>query len=299
MTPAKAGKILVLGATGQVGKALRDLLGAKGFAWDRSQLDLSAPRTLAKALTAFWLNENPSCVINAAAYTSVDQAEKEEPLARAINAESPGEIARWCAERNVPFVHYSTDYVFDGVGDRKWTETSRTGPLGAYGRTKLAGEYAVRDAGGRHLIFRTSWVYDSQGRNFLKTMLKLGADREVLKIVTDQHGAPTYAPHLARATLEALVRARQMPAFPTGLYHLCAGGETTWHGFASAIFEAARSKDLPLKVREVLAITTAEYPTPARRPLNSRLDTTKAERILGVSLPEWHSGLRECMEKLR
>jgi dTDP-4-dehydrorhamnose reductase len=168
--------------------------------------------------------------------------------------------------------------------------------LSAYGRTKLAGERAVQAAGGPHLIFRTSWVYDATGKNFVRTMLRLGAEREQLKVVADQHGSPTYAPHLARATLAALDRARELAVFPSGIYHLCGSGETTWHEFAVRIFEQARARGLKLAVKNVEAIPTSAYPTPARRPANSRLDMSRIEQELGVLMPDWQEGLAECMD---
>ena len=285
---------MVIGASGQVGRALVEILGDRAHPITRRDIDLADPSGIHAALDGL----SPSAVINAAAYTQVDRAESEEELARTVNAESPGILARWCSVRSVPFIHYSTDYVFDGSGEEPWKEDDPVGPLGAYGRTKLEGEGRVVDAGGRHLIFRTSWVYDSSGQNFLRTMLRLGAERETLAVVDDQHGAPTYARHLAEATVAALERATGSPEFPSGIYHLCNTGETTWCGFARSIFDEARRLGLPLKVESVSGIPTSAYPTPARRPHNSRLDTAKAARALGVSLPGWRAGLTHCIEQL-
>ena len=196
-------------------------------------------------------------------------------------------------------VHYSTDYVYSGEGERPWTEDDPTGPLGVYGRTKLEGDREVHAAGGRHLIFRTSWVYDEEGKNFVNGMLRLGRERETLRVVADQHGAPTYAPDLAGASLEALDRARSLPEFPSGVYHLCGAGETTWYGFACAIFERARTHGIPLQVKTVEAITTADYPTPSRRPVNSRLNTERARRTLGVALRPWEQALDQCIGNMK
>ncbi len=296
---AASGTLLVLGANGQVGRALTTLLGPRAIALGRAQADLSRPSELIEQIEAA-LRERAvpvntlGAVINAAAYTQVDRAESEEATALAVNAESPGLVARWCEDRGIPFVHYSTDYVFLGEGNVPWRESDATGPLSAYGRTKLEGERRVAEAGGKHLIFRTSWVYDRDGKNFLNTMLRLRAERDVLRVVADQFGAPTYAPHLAQATLAALENARGASRFPSGVYHLCGAGETTWHGFACAIFEAAeragRHFSGPCRVE---AIQTEEFPTPARRPRNSRMDCGKAARELGVRMPEWREGLRD------
>ena len=299
MNARKTFKILVLGASGQVGTALLELLGNRGIALDQQDVDFAQPKSLEPALTRLAGSHKISAVINAAAYTQVDKAESEEALAQAVNSEAPGVLARWCAGQNIPFVHYSTDYVFNGQGTRPWTECDATAPLNAYGRTKLAGEVAVTQAGGSHLIFRTSWVYNSSGKNFLKTMLRFGAEREVIKVVADQHGAPTYAPHLAQATLAVLENASAQPQFPSGIYHLCNTGETTWYEFALAIFESARVKGIPLKVKTVEPAATADFPTPAKRPFNSRMSTEKAKRVLNVQLPDWREGLAECMKLIK
>lgn len=285
------GKILIFGRCGQVGGALASLLKQRCTAVDREQADFTRPDTLADFLTSM----NPAVVINGAAYTQVDQAEQERELARLINAEAPGALARWCAAHDRPFIHYSTDYVFSGAGERPWVESDSVAPLNVYGTTKQDGERRIASAGGRWMILRTSWVFDAAGKNFLNTMLRLGAEREVLRVVEDQHGAPTYAPHLAEATIRALDAALALPSFPSGIYHLCGSGETTWHGFATAIFERARLRGVPLQVKQVEAIPSSSFPTPALRPLNSRLDTSKAASVLGVRLPDWTQGLEECL----
>lgn len=283
--------ILVTGANGQVGGALVNLLYDNVVGLTREEFDLSRPDTL----TAMMESINPSAIINAAAYTAVDKAEEEEALATVINGESVGVMARWCAAKHIPFVHYSTDYVFDGGGENFRTETDHVSPCNAYGRSKRAGEEAVEREGGDYLIFRTSWVYDATGKNFVNTMLRLGESRKELRVVGDQYGAPSYAPHLAVATVEALQKAQAMKAFPTGIYHMCNSGVTTWHGFAEAIFAAARQADVRLEVESVEAITTADFPTPAKRPHNSRLDMTKLESTFGITMPTWEEGLAECI----
>jgi dTDP-4-dehydrorhamnose reductase len=292
-------KILVLGATGQVGRALTSILGTSAIGLTRHHADFSKPDSLPAVLAKTIASNRISAVINAAAYTAVDLAETHEPEAMLANADSPGVIAGFCAAHNLPFVHYSTDYVFSGEGDRPWTERDPTAPLSAYGRSKLAGEQQVARAGGNHLILRTSWVYDAVGKNFLTTMLRLGQDREVLKVVADQHGAPTYAPHLAAATLAALAQAQSLPVFASGVYHLCGSGETSWNGFARAIFAEAEKIKMPLRVRIVEPIPSSAYPMPAKRPLNSRLSMKKTQEILKLTLPRWEDGLSDCLSTLR
>lgn len=285
--------MLIIGRSGQVGSALARLLPG-ATVWSREQADLHNPLVLRNALEA--LPTPPDAIINAAAYTAVDKAESEPDIARAINADSPAVMAEYAARRGIPFVHYSTDYVFDGSGDAPRTEDDKTAPLNVYGETKLEGEALIQDIGGHYLILRTSWVYDAAGKNFFSTMLRLGAEREELKVVADQIGAPSYAPHLAAYTLKALEAARQQSEFPSGIYHFCHGGQASWHGFAEAIFAAARLAGIALKVQNVLPIGTSDYPTPAKRPHNSRLDCTKLARVLGVKLPDWREGLQACME---
>lgn len=285
------GQVLVIGSDGQLARALKPLLPEASFI-GRSVLDLAHPERVEEVLTRY----NPSAIINAAAYTQVDNAESEEALAAAVNAHTPGAIAQYCAARVIPFVHVSTDYVFDGSGGHPHKEDEAVAPLNAYGRSKLAGENAITQAGGEHLICRTSWVYDDKGKNFFNTILRLASEREELKIIDDQFGAPTYAPHLAKALVDALASARAKPGFPHGIYHLCNRGVTTWFGFATAIVEQARKRGLPLKVKAIHPIKAVEYPLPAKRPYNSRLDCSKAKTLLGVELPSWEEGLSACME---
>lgn len=289
----ETGKIVVLGCTGQVGSALLALLGDQAVGLEGLvHFDLSDPDSVLPHLDRL----QPGVVLNATAYTNVEKAETEQDLAWRCNGEGPGVMARWCAAHNVPFVHYSTDYVFSESQGRPHLEDDPVGPGNAYGRSKLEGERQVQAAGGRYLIFRTSWVYDAFGVNFLRTMARLGAERDTLRVVDDQQGAPTYAPHLAAATIQALDAAGRMDAFPTGVYHLCNQGITTWHEFAVRIFEGLRARGVPLKIQTVTPIPTSEYPTAVNRPLDSRLDTGKARQVLGVSLPPWKQGLEECLE---
>lgn len=288
--------ILIFGANGQVGGALKALLGDQAIALSSREADFTDPQAIEALLTG--LLPVPRAIINAAAYTQVDKAESEEALALAVNAETPGVIARYAAAHAIPFIHYSTDYVFAGTGSNALKESDPVDPQNAYGRTKLQGEENIRKEGGRWLIFRTSWVYDDKGKNFLNTMLRLGKEREHLRVVNDQFGAPTYAPALAEATLAALENATQQPDFPSGIYHLSGGGLTNWHEFAKAIFQEAAAKGITLAVKELEGIPTSAYPTPAKRPANSQLDCSRASQVLQVSLPDWRVSLKECMGRV-
>ena len=285
-------KILVLGANGQVGGALNVLL-ENVICLGRENADLSFPETLPEIVKSIC----PDILINAAAYTQVDKAEGERDLVFSVNAYSPDILAKTASELNIPFVHYSTDYVFDGSGNKPWKETDRPAPVNVYGASKLAGEEAVKNAGGKYLIFRTSWVYDAYGKNFLNSMLRLGAERENLKVVGDQYGAPTYATHLAQATINCLESALKNNNFPSGIYNLCAGGETSWFGFAEEIFVQARKLGIALKLKKLESITATEYPLPTLRPYNSRLDCSKAQEVLQVSLPDWRVGVYEAIKE--
>ncbi|MCK5623860.1 MAG: dTDP-4-dehydrorhamnose reductase, partial [Alphaproteobacteria bacterium] len=267
--------ILLLGANGQVGWELRRALAPLGpvRALERAEADLADPDALSRAVR----ETAPSLIVNAAAYTAVDRAEEDEALARTINADAPGLLAEEAKRLGIALVHYSTDYVFDGVGELPAMESDLTDPLNAYGRTKLAGEAAIRDSGCAHLILRTSWVYSMRGANFLLTVRRLAGELEEMRIVADQTGAPTWARGIAGAT--ALILARCGAPAETGilaekggLYHLTASGETTWHGFADAIVEWLRATGQPVRCKQVHPIPTSDYPTPARRPANSLLD---------------------------
>jgi len=291
--------ILLLGANGQLGQELRRALAPLGtiVATTRSGAlpdgsacevaDFDQPASLTVLLDRV----RPALVVNAAAYTAVDRAEDDREAAFRANAEAPGVLAHWCAQAGVPLVHYSTDYVFDGQGTRPYREDDATAPLGVYGASKLAGEQAIRAAGGRHLIFRTAWVYASHSANFLRTMLRVGAERDVLRVVADQVGTPTPAALIADVTAQAL----QHDGALSGTWHLTAKGETSWHGFAEAIFADAVATGVLPRAPNVEAISTAEYPTPAKRPAYSHLDVAKLEQDFGVVLPSWQDGLKRVI----
>lgn len=284
---------LVIGRGGQLSGALEEMLAGRAVFLGQDVLDLSQPEKVQAVLA----QHSPSAVLNAAAYTQVDLAEKEQALATAINADAVHEMAIFCASREIPLMHISTDYVFDGSGQQARREEAPPAPLNVYGQTKLAGEQAIINTGGRYIILRTSWVFDALGKNFVNTMLRLGKEREVLTVVDDQVGAPTYAPHLAQAMIEVLEKAQAMPLFPSGVYHACSAGETSWCGFAREVFTQAVRMGEHFALRDVQPILTAAYPTPAKRPLNSRLDCSKLAQQFGIRLPHWQQGLKECLEK--
>lgn len=280
--------LVILGEIGQLGLELaRRTNPAETVILGRDVAEFTDPESCA----ALVRDSGATGVINTVAYTAVDQAEGEEALAVAINATTPGAIARVCAEGGVPLVHVSTDYVFDGTGNAPFPPEAPTGPLGAYGRTKLAGEEAVRAAGGVHAIIRTSWVVSAHGANFVKTMLRLGREREVLRVVADQVGGPTPAGDLAEACLAALRGLTSDPA-RTGTYHFAGAPDVSWAGFARAIFDQA---GLGCAVED---IPTEAYPTPAARPKNSRLDCSSFEAAFGLARPDWRAGLREILAEL-
>jgi dTDP-4-dehydrorhamnose reductase len=294
----KAKNIIVTGVSGQVGQALGSRLGHRAHVLSRQQLDLSQPKNIPAILAEY----RPDIIINAAAYTAVDQAESEEALATTINGDAVGVLAEYCFSHHIPLVHFSTDYVFNGDGNTAWKEDTNTQPLNAYGRSKLAGEQAIVSAANnferalpKWLIFRTSWVYSQGQKNFLDTMLRLGKERDTLSVVADQIGAPTYAADIASYAILALDVALKAPHFPSGIYHLCNQGETSWHGFAKEIFTQAESLGIPLAIKEVSPITSADYPTPAARPKNSRLDTHKFQDVFSLTLPEWQEALSRCL----
>ena len=238
---------------------------------------------------------SPTVIVNAAAYTAVDKAEAEPEVAQAINAVAPGILADEAKRLGALLIHYSTDYVFDGAKPVPYTEDDIPAPLSAYGRSKFGGEQAIAAAGGRHLIFRTSWVYGLHGANFMKTMLRLGRERDELRVVGDQIGAPTWSRHLADVT--ALILAGN--DLPNGVYHLAAAGETNWHAYAEAIFAEAWRTGLLEKVPAVRRIATADYPLPAPRPANSRLDCSRCQEDFGLALPDWRIGLADCLADAR
>lgn len=294
--------ILVFGGNGQVGQELLRSLAPLGnvVATTRSGLlpdgsacevaDFNQPESLVALLDRL----QPATVVNAAAYTAVDKAEQDVDAAFRANAEAPGVIAHWCAQAGVPFVHYSTDYVFDGEGTAPYREDQPTAPLGVYGTSKRDGEEAVRAAGGRHLIFRTAWVYASHGANFLRTMLRVGADRDALRVVADQIGTPTPAALIADVTAQALQHSGAL----SGTWHLTASGQTSWHGFAEAIFDEAIARGVLAKVPSVEAIASSEYPTPAKRPSWSVLDNRKLQQDFEIVLTSWQVGLKRVIGEI-
>ncbi|MDR1708873.1 MAG: dTDP-4-dehydrorhamnose reductase [Candidatus Accumulibacter sp.] len=295
-------KILLFGKNGQVGWELQRSLAPLGevVALDFDSDGLCGDFTRPDELEETVRRVAPDVIVNAAAYTAVDKAESEPELARTINAVSPGALARAAEKLGAWLVHYSTDYVFDGSGDRPRAETDPTGPLSVYGRTKLEGERAVARCA-RHLVFRTSWVYAARGANFARTMLRLAAERDELRVIDDQIGAPTGAELLADATAHA-IRAAASPggAELAGLYHLTAAGETSWHAYARFVVEEARRAGRPVRVapERIVAIPTSAYPTPARRPLNSRLDTAKLQKTFGLRPPDWRVGVKRMLDEL-
>jgi dTDP-4-dehydrorhamnose reductase len=296
--------ILLLGKGGQVGWELQRALSAMGevtaLDFDTPgpaqapdlRADFSQPEQVAAIVRAV----RPDVIVNAAAHTAVDKAESEPDLARAINATTPALLAHEAAKLGALLVHYSTDYVFDGSGETPRDETAPTAPLSVYGQTKLEAEQAIVTSGCRHLIFRTSWVYAARGGNFAKTMLRLAAERDQLKVISDQVGAPTGADLLADVTAHAIRAVSDRPDL-LGLYHLVAQGYTSWHEYARFVIEWARAHGVPIQVQPqaIEAIPTSAYPTPARRPLNSRLDTTRVSRALGLTLPHWQQGVERML----
>lgn len=296
-------KILLLGKNGQVGwelqRALACLGEVVGCDFD-SPGELKADFSDPESLRALVRRVQPAVIVNAAAHTAVDKAEAEPALAQAINADAPGVLAQEAKALGAWLLHYSTDYVFDGSGSRPWVETDPTGPLNVYGATKLEGEEAIRASGCRHLILRTSWVYGARGENFPKTMLRLARERDRLAVVDDQIGAPTGAELIADVTARALRMIRQRPELG-GLYHLAATGETSWHGYACFVLARAREAGVVLKVppEAVEAVPSSKFPTAARRPLNSRLDTGKLRAAFGLQLPRWEEGVRRLLSKIR
>ncbi|TQE99075.1 MAG: dTDP-4-dehydrorhamnose reductase [Spiribacter salinus] len=297
-----APRLLLLGPNGQVGWELRRALAPLGelIALDRHghkglNGDLSAPGKLAQTIYTL----KPDAVVNAAAYTAVDRAEQEPDTARRINAHGPRALAEACRETDSLLVHYSTDYVFDGSGTAPWREDDPTDPLNLYGKTKLAGEIALRAASCRHLIFRTSWVYAARGRNFLRTMLRIAAERDALQVVDDQHGAPTSAELIADVTAQALRTALADPTLD-GTYHLTARGETTWHGYARHLITVAREAGYPIRVSDdaLTPVPSEAFPTPAARPHNSRLDVSKLEQTFGLWMPPWEIGVERVVGEL-
>ncbi|WKD27066.1 dTDP-4-dehydrorhamnose reductase [Halomonas sp. KG2] len=285
--------IFITGGNGQAGFELQRQFAPFGtiLAPVRQELDLAN----AEAVNVYLEKHRPDLILNAAAYTAVDNAESEPEQAKRLNAELPAQLAGYAAKQGIPLVHYSTDYVYPGNGETPWQEDSLTGPLSVYGQTKLEGDNAVSESGASHLIFRTSWVYAARGNNFMKTMLRLGRERDALSIVNDQIGAPTPARLIAQVTAQAFTTQGSPLTIniPPGVYHLAPRGETSWHGFASEIFNQAREAEEALAItpENTVGIPSAEYPTPAQRPLNSRMALGKLEKALGITMPSWQSQL--------
>ena len=286
-------KILLAGGSGQLAQELQPILLSSGevIAVDRTRLDLSQPESIRQAMAEI----QPDLVVNAAAYTAVDKAENEPELAHAVNGIAPGIFAEECEKRGASLIHFSTDYVFDGSRGSAYLETDITNPLGTYGKSKLAGEEAIRNAVNRHIIIRTAWVYGNGGKgNFVKTMLRLGKEREEIRVVADQIGSPTWTGDLAAAVSQIIP---QIKPEIFGTYQYTNSGVCSWYDFAIAIFEEAEKLGFTLKVQRVIPITTAEYPTPAKRPAFSVLSTVKISAILGTYPPHWRQGLRQMLAR--
>ena len=295
-------RILLLGRNGQVGWELQrslaplgelvalDATGADGLCGD-----LARPAELATTVRAL----APGLIVNAAAYTAVDRAEAEPERARAVNAAGPAVLAQEAAALGAWLVHYGTDYVFDGSGNRPWAEDDPTGPLNVYGRTKLEGEQAIRASGCAHLILRTSWVHSARGANFARTMLRLAGEREQLQVVADQFGAPTGADLIADVTAHAIRAAMARPAL-SGTYQLAAGGETNWHGYARHVVAFAQARGHPMRVHPdtIVPVSSADFPSAAQRPHNSRLDTRKLRQVFALGLPPWQFGVERMLQEV-
>ena len=294
-------KILLFGKGGQVGWELQRSLAPLGelIALEHDSQHLCGDFTNLEGLAKTINTVKPDIIVNAAAHTAVDKAESEPELVRTINALAPGRLAQEAKKINAWLVHYSTDYVFDGTGEQPWVETDKTNPLNIYGVTKLEGEQLIQQSGCNHLIFRTSWVYGARGGNFAKTMLKLAQERENLKVINDQIGAPTGADLLADITAHAIQKARHCPEV-SGLYHLVAGGETSWHGYASYVLDFARSAGVALKVApgSIVPVPTSAFQTTAKRPHNSRMNTEKLKKTFDLNLPNWESGVERMLSEI-
>ncbi|XSG82627.1 MAG: dTDP-4-dehydrorhamnose reductase [Methyloligella sp. ZOD6] len=292
--------MLVVGRTGQLAKALAEWAEPCGIEAEflgRDRLDLADTGSIRKKLVTELRSGSWNVILNAAAFTAVDRAEEEEDLAFAVNATAPGEIAAAATQADVPVIHISTDYVFDGEKSGPYVEDDEANPLGVYGRSKLQGEHAVRDACDRHVIIRTAWVYSAVGKNFMLTMLKLGREREILRVVDDQIGTPTATNRLARA-LHAIAIQLVNSGSGYGTYHLAGEGETTWCGFARRILELGAERcGEGTRWAHIEPISTAEYPTPVQRPANSRLSSAHAAEIFNVTLGDWRSGLEETFDQ--
>ena len=304
MSPISS-RILLTGATGQVGGELLRVLGSLGevVAPTRSTMDLANAVSVREAIRAM----RPRWIVNPGAYTAVDKAESEPELAYAVNAEAVRAMGEEARAIGAGVIHFSTDYVFDGAGSIPYVETDATGPVSVYGASKLAGEEVLAASGAGHIIFRTSWVYGGRGKNFLLTILKLAREREQLRVVGDQHGAPTWSRDLAEMTAQVIGRCEiaaagrdvaEVLADTSGVYHATSRGETTWHGFAAEAVRLQREREPGVRFAEIEAIATAEYPTPAKRPANSRLNCDRLAQRFGWTMMDWRASLREVLEEL-
>ena len=286
-------KILITGRNGQLATALGALADNESVTLGRDKLDISDRDSVRHAINA----TDPNVIINAAAYTAVDKAETDERSAFAVNEMGPRFLAEASAERSIPIIHVSTDYVFSGTKPAPYTEEDPVAPTGVYGKSKLAGEEAVRVTNPKHLILRTAWVYSATGHNFVKTMLRLASDRDRINVVDDQQGNPTYAPHLGAAIIGLVSEVFEIDASgPWGTYHLTGSGATTWCGLAREVFAQSKAVGGPSAV--AVPIATADYPTPAARPANSQLDCSKFRKTFGSELPDWRDGVAECISQL-
>jgi len=285
-------KLLITGSKGQLGTELNRLgTGHELLAVGHDALDICDASVVSQTMADFC----PDVVINAAAYTAVDKAESDSEAAFAVNRDGPANLAKACAQMDVPLIHVSTDYVFDGAKQGAWVEDDPVSPLGVYGDSKLAGEDAVRQACSKHLIFRTSWVFSAHGNNFVKTMLQLAAERDELGVVADQFGKPTSAGELARIILAVLPDMEGS----WGTYHVAQPDVTSWHGFASAIFDEARAHGVALRINQLRGITTGDYPTPAKRPVNSELGCHKIENVFNIGIKHWRESLAEVIKEFK
>lgn len=294
--------ILLFGCSGQVGSELQKTLLSLGnvVALDVDSTEHCGDFTKPDAIAETIRSIRPDVIVNAAAYTAVDKAESEPELAFLVNAQTPGILAQEAEKLGAWLIHYSTDYVFDGTGDRPWKEADTPNPLNVYGASKLQGERNIAANCSKYIILRTSWVYAAKGGNFAKTMLRLAQERESLSVVDDQIGAPTGARLLARLTADVIPKAMQNPGL-AGLYHAVAAGETSWYGYARFVIGGARQRGVAIKVSDenVRSVTSSQFPTPAKRPANSRLDTSKLEQAFGIKLPDWQTGVAEMLDDIR
>ena len=294
-------KILLFGKNGQVGWELQRSLAPLGelIALDRHSTEWCGDISNLNGIAETIRNVAPDVIVNAAAHTAVDKAESEPELAQTLNSLAPSVMAKAAAAINAWLIHYSTDYVFGGGGEKPWQENDPVAPLSVYGTTKLEGEQRIQQSGCKHLIFRTSWVYATRGGNFAKTMLRLAQERDKLSVINDQIGAPTGADLIADVTAHAIRTAYQQPQV-SGSYHLVAGGETTWHGYASYVIDAARQAGVPIKVAQddIQPVPTSAFPTPAKRPINSRMDATKLQHTFDLKLPLWQTGVSRMLAEI-